>query len=536
MAILDREAQVERLSGEIFDLAVIGGGINGAAVARDAAMRGLRVALVERADFAGATSSRSSKLIHGGLRYLPQGQFRLVRAALGERERLRHFTAPHLVKPLRFLFPVYRGRRPWRIELGAGLWLYDLFARTPRPERHRRLNRAAILSAEPLLNAAGLNGGAVYYDAEADDARLTMENVIDAAVYGAAVANYVEVEGVAHRDGRVAAIHVRDRISGAQREVRARVFVNAAGPWIDDVRQLDDPGVRRSVRLTKGVHLVFDRERLPVNEALVLSDGQGRIVFVIPQDKITLVGTTDTDFAGDPERVAADSGDVQYLLGIIAQNLPDTAPGQADILASFAGLRALAACDSDGHAPSSVSREEILLESASGLVSAAGGKLTTHREIAERVVNRVLAKLGLPAKRSPTRDIPLPGARPVSAGNSTAAAKRLADMPEALREAIASRYGTRSILVADIAGELPDPAAPIAPGCPVAAAEVLYAVRYEMALRASDFIQRRTAISWRYPRSASAAAAAAARLMAKDLGWDAAREKSEGESCDPASW
>jgi glycerol-3-phosphate dehydrogenase len=531
IAPLDREPQIERLSRETFDLAVIGGGINGAAIARDAAMRGLGVALVERGDFGGATSSRSTKLIHGGLRYLPQGQLRLVHEALVERERLRHVSAPHLVKPLRFLFPVYRGRRPWRVELGLGLWIYDLFAHTPRSERHRGLDRNGVLAAEPMLNRAGLKGGAIYYDAEGDDARLTIENALDAAAHRAAVANYVEVEGLAHREGRIAAVCVRDRISGARHDLRARAFVNAAGPWIDDVRRLDDPGARRSVRLTKGVHLVFDRKRLPVKEALVFSDGQGRIVFAIPHGEVTLVGTTDTDFDGDRERLVADPGDINYLLDVIARNLPDEPPARPDVLASFAGLRALAASDSKGRAPSSVTREEAIVESASGLISAAGGKLTTHREIAERIVNRALALLGRPAGVSPTRGTPLPGARPAEIDNSSAAAEALSAMPEDLRAAIVSRYGTRAILVADLAGKSPELAAPIAYGCPVAAAEVVYTARYEMALTVSDFIRRRTAISWRHPRYVPAAASAAARLMAKEFGWDAAREKSERESC-----
>jgi glycerol-3-phosphate dehydrogenase len=254
---------------------VVGGGINGAAIARDAAMRGLSVALIERGDFAGATSSRSSKLIHGGLRYLPQGELKLVRTALAERERLRRMTAPHLVKPLRFFFPLYRGRGPGRIALGAGLWLYDLFARTPSAERHRTVNRAGALAAEPMLNPQALVGGAFYYDAGGDDARLTIENVLDAAYHGGAIANYVELERFARAEGRIVAAEVRDRCGATRLELRARVFVNAAGPWIDDVRRLDDPAAPPSVRLTKGVHLVIDRERLPVREALVLGDAHG---------------------------------------------------------------------------------------------------------------------------------------------------------------------------------------------------------------------------------------------------------------------
>jgi len=337
--LLIRDEQIARLARESFDLAIIGGGINGAAIARDAAMRGLNVALIERGDFAGATSSRSSKLIHGGLRYLPQGELRLVRTALAERERLRRLTAPHLVKPLRFLFPLYRGRGPGRLALGAGLWLYDLFARTPRAERHRRVNPAHALAAEPMLNPVELAGGAFYYDAGGDDARLTIENVLDAAYHGAAIANYVELERFSHAEGRIAAAEMRDRLGGTHLELRARLFVNAAGPWIDDVRRLDDSAAAPSVRLTKGVHLVIERERLPVREALVLGDAHGRIIFVIPHGEVVLVGTTDTDFDGDREHVAAELEDVEYLLGVVEQSLPGATLTPADVAVSWRKMR-----------------------------------------------------------------------------------------------------------------------------------------------------------------------------------------------------
>jgi glycerol-3-phosphate dehydrogenase len=496
-------------------------------------MRGLSVAMIERGDFAGATSSRSSKLIHGGLRYLPQGELRLVRTALAERERLRRLTAPHLVKPLRFLFPLYHGRGPGRFALGAGLWLYDLFARTPGAERHRRVNSAHALAAEPLLNPVALAGGAFYYDAGGDDARLTIENVLDAAYHGAAIANYVELERFSHAVGRIAAAEMRDRLGGTRLELRARLFVNAAGPWIDDVRRLDDPAAAPSVRLTKGVHLVIDRERLPVREALVLGDAHGRIVFVIPHGEVVLVGTTDTDFDGDRERVAAELEDVEYLLGVVEQSLPGARITPADVAASFAGLRALATAG-DGRAPAAVSREEVIVESGSGLISIAGGKLTTHREIAERIIDRAAKILERGVGRSPTRDTPLPGARPVEIEDSGGAAAALASLAADLREAMAARYGTRAIVLASLVHESPELARPLAPGCPVAAAEVIYAVRYEMASSVADFIRLRIALSWRHPRYAGAAAKAAARLMAAELGWDRAREQSELVACNPA--
>ena len=493
-------------------------------------MRGLSVALIDRGDFAGATSSRSSKLIHGGLRYLAQGQLGLVRKALAERERLCRLTAPHLVKPQRFLFPLYRGRGPGRITLGVGLWFYDLFARTPRAERHRALNRTAALAAEPMLESRKLLGGAFYYDAGGDDARITLENLLDASYHGAAIANYVELERLMRAHGRTAAAEVRDRLGVTRFELRARLFVNAAGPWVDDVRRLDDPDVARSVRLTKGVHLVVGRERLPVREALVLSDAHGRIVFVIPHGGVVLVGTTDTDFDGDRERVAAEPNDVAYLLHVVSQSLSGAKLTVPDVLTSFAGLRALAA-GGDGRAPSVVSREEVIIESRFGLISVAGGKLTTHREIAERIVDRAASILGRGAGRSPTLDTPLPGARRVEIEKTGVAAEALAMLPADLRAALAGRYGTRAVIPASLARESAELSRPLVAGCPVLAAEVIYAVRYEMATSVADFIQRRTALSWRHPRFVDAAARRVARLMAVELGWDRAREQAELEEC-----
>ncbi|HUA32803.1 MAG TPA: glycerol-3-phosphate dehydrogenase/oxidase, partial [Candidatus Binataceae bacterium] len=407
---LNRERSLERFRDQEFDLAVIGGGINGAAIARDAAMRGLKVALIERGDFAGATSSRSSKLIHGGFRYLPQGQLRLVFHALRERERLRRRTAPHLVKPIRFLFPVYRGRGFGRFTMAMGLFLYDFFARTPRGERHESLGAARVREYEPTLSRSGLKGGALYYDAWAEDSRVTFENVLDASLHGAAIANYTAVEGFARRDGFLASASVSDLRGGAACELRARHFVNAAGPWVDHIRRMDDPAANPSIRTTKGVHLVFQRAMIPVRESLVLGDSNGRIVFVMPHDRYVLVGTTDTDYTGDPAAVAAEPGDITYLLGVLGESLPGIKLTADDVVASFAGLRALVVAEGKG-APSSVPREEEILRSAAGLFSVAGGKLTTHREIAEKVVNAVMREMGRAIKPSPTRDTPLPGAR-----------------------------------------------------------------------------------------------------------------------------
>jgi glycerol-3-phosphate dehydrogenase len=524
---LDRDDQIARMRAESFDLAVIGGGINGAAVARDAAMRGLRVALLDQGDFAGATSSRSSKLIHGGFRYLPQGQLRLVHHALRERERLHRITAPHLVRPIRFLFPLYRGRGFGPLVVAIGMTLYDLFARAPRAERHRRLNAAGVCALEPAVSSRDLRGGSLYYDAWADDARLTIENALDAAAHGAAVTNYVALEGfskAAGGAGKLSAAALRDVVTGASFDLRAAVFVNAAGPWVDGVRRLDDPAAPPSVRLTKGVHLIFRHESIPVREALVLSDEGGRIVFVIPRDGYVMVGTTDTDFDGDRNHVRADASDVEYLLGVLREGLPGVKLQAGDVASSFAGLRALVN-PGGGKSPSAVPREETILQSVSGLISVAGGKLTTHRAIAERVVDRVMGELSRPKGHCPTRNAPLIGARPLDPQTGDDGA--LASIPPDAREILHGRYGTRATLVARLISARPELVEPLAPGCPALGAEVIHAVRNELARTVADFIVRRTALSWRFPYEAAAAAPRVAELMGAELGWDRARQDAE---------
>ena len=510
------------MARETFDVCVVGAGINGAAIARDASMRGLSVALVDAGDFAGATSSASSKLIHGGFRYLPQYQFRLVYSALRERELLRHRTAPHLVRPIRFLFPTYRGRGFGHFTMSAGLFLYDLFARTPAGERHRSLDAAGVIEIEPALARQGLTGGALYCDAWADDARVTLENALDAGIHGAAVANYARVEGfVGQEKGR--AIALRNVLTDRTFELRARVVVNAAGPWVDHVRRMDDSGARPSVRLTKGVHLVFPLRKLPVHQALVLSDSEQRIVFVMPHDSYVLVGTTDTVYSDDPEGVAVNSADIKYLLGVLHASLPSLRIGAEDIASSFAGLRALEV-NNRGVSPSSVSREEVILESAPGMITVAGGKLTTHREIADRIVGRIGRGLNRNVGRCPTVETPLPGARAL---NDPRAADALASLDVDVRDLLRSRYGTRASIVAKLAIEDPDLARPLGDGCPAIGAEVVHAVRNEMAHSLADFLVRRTSLTWRYPLEAATAGPAAARIMGEQLGWTREREESE---------
>jgi len=506
---LDREAILARLSTDRFDVAIIGGGINGAAIARDAAMRGLKVALIEKGDFAGATSSRSSKLIHGGLRYLPQGHLRLVYQALRERERLSRVTAPHLVRPIRFVMPFFRSRRPSHYAIRVALTLYDFMARI------QHLTATEVVKLEPGLRTEGLVGGASYADASGDDARLTLENLIDSAAHGAAILNYAALESLGP-SAPYRSLAARDLPSGERFDLSARAVVNAAGPWVDDIRRIDDPTCTPLTRLTKGVHLIVPALRLPVRNPLVLSDRAGRIIFVIPLDGYVMIGTTDTDFAGNREKVPVEPADVEYLLGIVNEAIPEAAVAAVDVAYGLAGLRALPRSGGGG-VPSSVPREELITVSPTGLVTIAGGKLTTHRAIAEAVVDRLVKRLAMSVRPCATRTTPLPGARPI--GKDWGPSDEVwTGMPASIRITLQTRYGTRASLVARLAAERPELAKPLMPGASIIGAEVVFAARYELARTVDDFLVRRTALSWRTPAVAALAAPAVERVLAAEFG------------------
>jgi len=347
----------DALRREEFDLLVVGGGITGAAAARDAAGRGLDVALVEAGDFATGTSSRSSRLVHGGLRYLETYDFALVFEASAERRRLLEL-APHVVHPLPFLFPVYRGGpTPW-LMLQAGMWLYDALSLFRNIHRHRTLSTGDVAREEPKLRRDGLSGAAKYYDAAVDDARLTLANARGAHEAGAAVVSHAEVVAFLNDGKGVRGARVRDRITGDEVEVRARVTLNATGPWSDTVRRLADPAAKPRLRPTKGVHILVDRERIGNRNAITFqSPIDGRVMFVLPWGDFTYVGTTDTDYAGDPADVRADAADVEYLVTSANSVFPSAKLTAADVVSTWAGIRPLLAPRAAGAKESATSRE-----------------------------------------------------------------------------------------------------------------------------------------------------------------------------------
>ena len=511
------------------DLLVIGGGINGAGIARDAAMRGLRVGLVERGDLASGTSSRSSKLIHGGLRYLEQGDVRLVLEAVRERERLQRL-APHLVRPQEFIFPLYEGRSLGPLRLAAGLWAYDLLAGLWNKRRHRMLRPAAVAAAEPALLREGLRGAGQYWDCRTDDARLVLETALAAAGAGALIVTYAEVAGFVKEGGRITGARVVDRLGGPETIARARVVVNAAGPWVDRVAALDTPEIPARLRLTKGVHVVVPHARVGNRAAIVLNAvADGRVMFVIPWGAHALVGTTDTDHRGGPDvPPVVEPSDVAYLLDTVNHYFPAARLAPGDVVSAFAGLRPLVAPRGKATlSPSAVSREEELFTSPSGLISIAGGKLTTYRLVAKMVVDRAVAALRAAGDRrrfarSRTGRVPLPGGTVAATILAEAAVSRDGHgVAPAVIGHLANRYGSRLDEVLGLVADDRRLGEPIVPGLPDPRAEVVEAVEREWAMTLEDVMRRRTQVALRDAAAGAAAAEDVAGLMARPLGWDA---------------
>lgn len=509
-----REENLARLAEETFDVLVIGGGITGAAIARDAVLRGFRTALVEKGDFAVGTSSRSTRLVHGGIRYLEYGEFRLVFDACSERRILRRI-APRLVRPLPFLYPLYAGQRPAPWKLRLGLALYDVLSLFRNVQRHRWLSPEEATRREPILSSQGLVGVGRYYDAEVNDARLTLAMARSAHLHGAVVVNYTPVVGLMKAGGKIVGAQVVDARTGREIEVRARVVVNATGVWTDHVRRLDQPDARPMLRPTKGIHFLIPRARLYTHHAIIFpSPRDGRHLFIIPWKDFAFVGTTDTDYEGDLDDPAADAEDVAYLLEAVNHLLPGASVGEDEIISTWAGLRPLVAAP--GH-PSAVSRKHVIVESPSGLVTITGGKLTTARRMAEELTDRVakrLAEMGVFARSDCRTQAPVEGAQvePVE----------MEGVAEPVGRHLAETYGGDARRILGYVEENPTLGEPIVPGLPYLLAEALYAVRHEMALTLSDVLIRRTHVIYEADDGGIARARAVAGVMAPHLGWDAA--------------
>jgi glycerol-3-phosphate dehydrogenase len=524
-----RAKNLRALEREPFDLLVVGGGITGAGIARDAALRGLRVALVERRDFAAGTSSRSSKLIHGGLRYLPQGDVGLVMEAAYERRVLRRLV-PHLARPIQMLYPV-QGRSGYA-KLSAGLWTFDRMARVLKDERNQMLDRSETLRLEPILRAEKVYGAALYYEYLTDDARLVLENLKSAAAAGAVLANYAPVTQLIVEGGQLKGAVVTDAQGDAQHRVRTKVVVNAAGPWVDAVRLLQGEGERPRLHLTKGIHLVLPRERLPVSRIVVMDAPDRRPVFVVPRGPIVYLGTTDTDYDGRYDDPSISHDDATYLLESANATFDVDRLDFDDIAGAWAGLRPL--LHQEGKRATEISRKDEIMVGPTGLISIAGGKLTTYRKMAERVVDMVVARLSergdrLPAKKGESDREPLSGGE---TGDDVAAftarlKQRWPEVGSDIVDRLVTTYGSNGErLVEAMVGD-PRLAERCAPGMAVTRGEVAYAVREEMAMTLEDFLERRARLFLWDVHNGLTVAPEAARWMGDLLGWDDARQQRE---------
>jgi glycerol-3-phosphate dehydrogenase len=527
---------VTRLSGigeGTFDAVVIGGGMAGAGVARDLALRGASVALFEKGDFASGTSSKSSKLIHGGLRYLELADFRLVRESLREKKTLERL-APHLVRPLPFLVPVYRGSKRGLITVRIGMWLYDLLTPGKQTERFRVIPPVEALALEPSIQAADLRGAGYYFDdLLLFPERLCLENALSAARHGARVHNYCEVEDVTRGPRGLDGVRVRDLLTGQVHTVRAPVIVNCAGPWVDRLREL--AGVReagaRVLRTTKGIHCLLPRM---TERAVYLSTVDDRMIFVIPWRQFSMVGTTDTDFDGDPDRLWATREEVDYLLGAVRPALPDPRVALDQVVYTYAGVRPLAF--EEGASASKVSRDhKVVVEGAEGqFLSITGTKLTCFRSLAEEVGDRVMRALG---RRVPSRTAELTldglddevGKIEARAWMDVSEEMATTGLSRETLEILVETYGRGFTRVLALLRKLPDGAERLCPRNAEIVAQLHHAVREEMAVSLQDFLLRRTGIG-QSPCLGLDCFEAVGRRMGELAGWSPRRLQAELEA------
>lgn len=525
----DREAALRRLADETFDVVVVGGGITGAGVALDAASRGLKVALVERRDLASGTSSKSSKLVHGGLRYLQQKEFRLVYQSLAERQRLRN-TAPHLVRLLPFLIPIFGKdgiiHPKLRKALNGALWMYDLTGGARIGKLHDQINKDETLAHVPTLKAERTLGAFIYYDAQTDDARLTMTIARSAIDHGAVVVNWCPVLAITKdASGKATGVRVQPVASpsGVERDasdaidVRATTVVNAAGVWSDDVRAMDEGTDPNSIRPAKGIHITVPWEKVRNDIACVFPVPKDRrSIFVVPMGGKTYIGTTDTDYDGPIDDPQCTPEDVAYLLN--AMNVSISPPlSETDVLGTWAGLRPLVK-SATSERTADLSRHHKVVTSASGVVSVTGGKLTTYRRMAEDTVDAIAKTSG--SRRCRTKKLKLHGADGYDdlVTDVDAAASRLG-IPAELVTHLANRHGADTRVIAAMVVADPSLGEPLVAGLPYVRAEALHAVRYELARTLDDVLTRRIPARWLSRDAAAAAAEDAARLIAPELGW-----------------
>ncbi|MBO8163964.1 MAG: FAD-dependent oxidoreductase [Brevibacillus sp.] len=495
---MQRKMILREMERTTYDLLVIGGGITGAGIALDATTRGMKTALVEMQDFAAGTSSRSTKLVHGGLRYLKQLEVKMV-AEVGRERAIVYENGPHVTTPEWMLLPIYKGGTFGRLSTSIGLKVYDFLAAVKGSERRKMLSKQETLAKEPLLKQAGLIGGGYYVEYRTDDARLTIEVLKAAAAHGAAAANYAKVEGFLYERGRLIGAAVVDQLDGETYRIHARTIVNAAGPWVDTLRELDQSKRGKMLQLSKGIHLVIDQERFPLKQAIYFDTPDGRMVFAIPRDGKTYVGTTDTFYHGDMARPRMTVADRDYLIDAIHFMFPTVKITAADIESSWSGLRPL--IYEAGKSASEISRKDEIWQAESGLITIAGGKLTGYRKMAETVVDLAALRLKQagqgPFDPCKTRHLPISGGN-VGGGNQfpsfvekTTRIGEAAGLTRAQAERIARRYGSNAERLFAILSSVGQEAA--VHDLPLDLYAMLeYGLREEMVVKPIDFLIRRT--------------------------------------------
>lgn len=489
-----RPQLIEKIESTHFDLAVIGGGITGAGIALDAASRGLKVALVEKDDFGSGTSSKSTKLIHGGLRYLKQLEIQLVKEVGRERATV-HRLAPHLVVPEKMLLPLVKGGTYGPLATRAGLWVYDVLAGVTGEDKRQMLNREETLSKEPLLSPEGLVGGGFYAEYRTDDARLTIENIKAAFDYGALCINYVRADEFIYQDGKIIGVKCTDTLKEEGLNIQCDYVISAAGPWMDGLRKKDQSLTGKHLFLSKGVHIVVPHDKLPLKQSIYFDNDDGRMIFAIPRHRTTYIGTTDTPYEGDLNDIPIDLEDVNYLLKATNQMFPDIELSVQDVESSWAGLRPL--IHEEGKSASEMSRKDEIFQSESGLVSIAGGKLTGYRKMAERVVDVIVKKMptgGKKIKTNFTHKISLAGGQLKNANAVSTFKSKLRKQAEGLgldhyyADYLLANYGTRSNQILE---QIP-PKTHLSTEESLMLAELDYTVKNEMVNTALDFFNRRT--------------------------------------------
>ncbi len=526
-----RQNHLENLSTGQFDIAIIGGGITGAGLALDAALRGRRTVLIEKRDFSAGTSSRSTKLIHGGLRYLEHYDFAMVREGLRERSILTRI-APHLAEPFPFLVPVYRDRQrnySHPLLMRAGMILYGLLAGRFGPGRHRRLSADEALSFAPGLDREGLEGALLYYDGLTNDSRLVIDVLKRANREGACLINHATVTGFLHnKEGRLTGLRLRDEIGRQEIDCQSRVIINATGVWMEETLRLPggNPGpISKTVRPSKGIHLTVAAERLPVSGAWLIPSLVGhRFYFVVPWEGRVNIGTTDTDYDGSRDNPHALREEIDEILAAINAYFPSAALEPTDVITSWAGLRPLIS-DPEISQTKDISRQEEVLESADGLISIGGGKLTTYRLMAENGIDLAERRLAKEDRQSPRRSrtarTPLSGGE-LERSDLAKLAVRLADeneLPMATAHHLVFNYGSEAAQIVALIDEDADLRLPLVEGLPNIAAEALYAVRCEMALTVTDVMTRRTRLAMVAGAAAMDGAVGVAEIMGRELGW-----------------